>query len=312
MQSQASRPIEAASSFFKTRGHLVVLAGLVGLSLFFRLWGIDWDQGGLYHPDERAILFHVNDLSFPKGDLGSLFSTGSSWNPAWFPYGSLPLYLLKVVGYIAPPFLENPSLVELSIMGRAMSAIADTITVVLIYVVASRLFGRWAGLLGASFIALSALHIQQSHFFVTDIQLGMMLMASFFFLTRAMDEGRLRQFALAGLFYGLAMGTKFSAAPFALVIVAAGLLWVFKSSRRDVWAAFIGGAALIGLSVAMTGFGSRAVLFGAGLLALLGGAALALQQLRSDEALRQRLMHGAQAVLLAGAVALATRFVVAP
>ncbi|MEE9284411.1 MAG: hypothetical protein V3V35_01645, partial [Dehalococcoidia bacterium] len=158
-----------AAGFLSTRGHLLALALIIGLALFFRLYGINWDQGGLYHPDERAILMRVNDLSFPIGDLSSLFSADSDLNPAWFPYGSLPLYLLKLTGYLAPPFLDNPGLDKLAIMGRAISAILDVVTVLFVYIVASRLFNRWAGLLGASFIALSALHIQQSHFFVTDI-----------------------------------------------------------------------------------------------------------------------------------------------
>ena len=220
-----------ALGFLSSRGHLIALALLVGLALFLRLYGINWDQGGLYHPDERAIVMKVSQITFPTGDLGSLFTDESALNPAWFPYGSLPLYLLKLTGFLAPPFFDDPSLEKLAIMGRAISALADVATIVLIYVVGSRLFGRWAGLLGASVITLSALHIQQSHFFVTDIMLAAMLMASFLFLSRAMEDGRLKTFALAALFFGLALSTKFSASPFALAFIAAGALWAFREGR---------------------------------------------------------------------------------
>ncbi len=220
------------TGFLYTRGHLVVLAMVVGLALFLRLYGINWDQGGLYHPDERAILFHVEAISFPIHDLSSLFGPDSSLNPGWFPYGSLPLYLLKLTSYLAPPFLEGPSLHKLAITGRAISALFDVATVILVYAVASRLFTKWTGVLAASFIALSALHIQQSHFFVTDIMLAAWLLASFMFLIRAMEQGRLKSFALAGLFFGLALATKVSAAPMALAFVTAAVLYVWGPGRQ--------------------------------------------------------------------------------
>jgi len=226
----AAESVQArAVGYLKAHWHHVTLALIVGLALFFRLYGINWDQGGLFHPDERAILFHVTDLSFPTGDLDSLFSADSSLNPGWFPYGSFPLYLLKLTGYLAPPFLEDPSFTKLAIMGRATSAIFDVVTIAFIYLVGARLFGKVAGLLGASLIALSVLHIQQSHFFVTDIMLATFLIVSFFFLTRAMDRGTLKSFGLAALFFGLALATKASAAPFALAFVAAGLLYANRA-----------------------------------------------------------------------------------
>ena len=76
---------------------LVILA----LSLGLRLYGLNWDQGFPYtpHPDERAILMKVAEISPPApSDLGQLLDADeSSWNPRWFPYGSLPLYMLKGV-----------------------------------------------------------------------------------------------------------------------------------------------------------------------------------------------------------------------
>ncbi len=215
------------------RGHLLALAAVLGLALFLRIYGIHWDQGGLYHPDERAILTHVYDLKFPKDDLGSLFSAESSLNPKWFPYGSLPLYLLKLVAYIAPPWFENPDLGRLATIGRATSAVFDAFTILIVYLIGARLFNRWAGLLGAGIIALSVLHIQQSHFFVTDIMLATWLVAAFLFLSKAMDSGRAKHFAIAGLFFGLALATKVSAAPFALAFVAAAASYVWKNGSRD-------------------------------------------------------------------------------
>ena len=64
----------------------------------FRFYGIDWDNGYLFHPDERAILFHVIDMRLPSVEnLSVVFDpVDSPLNPQWFPYGSLPLYAVKI------------------------------------------------------------------------------------------------------------------------------------------------------------------------------------------------------------------------
>ena len=84
-------------------GITFLLAGTLLLAMGLRIYGIDWDEGYAYtpHPDERAILMSVDELQFPSlGDWHLLGSAeNSTWNPRWFAYGSLPLYLLKFIQY---------------------------------------------------------------------------------------------------------------------------------------------------------------------------------------------------------------------
>ena len=206
----------------RDRRHLILLVLLAAIALGLRLYGLHWDQGGLYHPDERAVLDHVQRLAFPFRNLSSLWQPESTWNPAWFPYGSFPLYVLKTVSWTLSPWLEYPK--HLASLGRVVSALCDVATVLLAYAVAARFFGRRAGLLAASFIALAVLHIQQSHFFVTDTMLAPLLMASFFFVSKGVTAPTAKSWALAGLFFGLALATKASAAPFVLVFLAGAWL----------------------------------------------------------------------------------------
>ena len=68
----------ASSSRWRTARLSRALAVLLPLAIVFvalglRLYGIDWDQGHLFHPDERAILMRVGELRFPPlNDLGVL------------------------------------------------------------------------------------------------------------------------------------------------------------------------------------------------------------------------------------------------
>ena len=80
---------------FGRRATAIGLLIVVALALFLRMYGLNWDEGQSFtpHPDERAILMKVGDLSFPgPGELGILLDAEKSpWNPRWFPYGSFPL-----------------------------------------------------------------------------------------------------------------------------------------------------------------------------------------------------------------------------
>ena len=44
----------------------LLLGGLALLGLLLRLYGLNWDQGNNFHPDEREILFRVTTLAWPK------------------------------------------------------------------------------------------------------------------------------------------------------------------------------------------------------------------------------------------------------
>ena len=107
--------------------------------------GINWDQGGLFHPDERAILFRVNDMSWPPlSDLGVLLNVEESpLNPRWFPYGSLPIYAVKIAETLISPVVDL-DFHSLRYLGRFLSSLADVGTVLMVYLIASRLYGRRA------------------------------------------------------------------------------------------------------------------------------------------------------------------------
>jgi len=65
------------------------LALILLLAIALRLYGINWDQGGLFHPDERAFLSQVYNLQFPEGDEWSnvLDPELSTLNPGSFNWG---------------------------------------------------------------------------------------------------------------------------------------------------------------------------------------------------------------------------------
>ncbi|MFH1559860.1 MAG: DUF2298 domain-containing protein [Chloroflexota bacterium] len=214
----------------KTRGLALIYAPILiaVLALALRLYGINWDQAGLFHPDERAILFHVNDMSWPSlSNLDVLLDAEKSpLNPRWFPYGSLPLYAVKVVEAVISPF-KDLDFHDLRFVGRSLSALSDVGTVIFVFLLATRLYSRRVGILASLLAALAVLHIQLSHFYAVDTYLTFFIVVSVYFMARVMQEGRLRDSVLAGAFIGLALASKISVAPLFLAFVAAHAIYAF-------------------------------------------------------------------------------------
>ncbi|MCY4651556.1 MAG: glycosyltransferase family 39 protein, partial [Dehalococcoidia bacterium] len=209
------------------------LAIVLVLALALRLYGLNWDDGFGWtpHPDERAILFKVVDLSFPGiSDLPLLLDADESpWNPRWFPYGSFPIYLLKTAGVISsfvPGFDSN----DLRVPGRAVSALADVATIALVYALGAMVWSRRVGLLASALVAIAVIHIQLSHFFAVDTLMALFCFATMLFLVRVARSGKLSDSVLAGIFLGLGLATKISVAPILAAYFVAHFIAAFGLS----------------------------------------------------------------------------------
>ena len=217
------------------------LAIVLLLALALRLYGLDWDDGFGWtpHPDERAILFKVVALSFPGvSDLSLLLNPDESpWNPRWFPYGSFPLYVLKITGALSG-FVPGLDPNDLRAPGRAVSALADVATVALVYALGAMVWSRRVGLLASALVAIAVIHIQLSHFFAVDTLMALFCFATMLFLVRVAHSGRLSDSVLAGIFLGLGLATKISVAPILAAFFVAHFIAAFGLSnsgeRRNV------------------------------------------------------------------------------
>ena len=228
---------EFASRFsFQRISTRYALALILLLAVVLRLYGINWDQGGLFHPDERAFLSQVYNLEVPEGDEWSnvLEPDLSTLNPGSFNWGSLPHYALKAVQYAVAPY-KWMSLFELRYAGRALSALSDTATVFLVFLIGRAVFSSRVGLLAALLSAIAVQQIQLSHFFAVETFMTTLIVASIFYSLRVAQEGRRRDSVLAGVMFGFAVATKFSVLPLGLALVGSHLIYSIsrKGDRFD-------------------------------------------------------------------------------
>lgn len=263
----------------------VGLAAILLLSLVLRLTGIDWDGYYHLHPDERYIVWVGTTIEWPENWKTAFDPVQSTFNPFYWPpdaeskgiqvsrseprdfaYGHWPLYLGVAAGHLlvkcstwAERLPESWTLLRdlcnasgrieythLLVVGRALSALVDTVTVWLVFLIGRRLFNPLAGLIASAFLTLSVMNIQSAHFFITDPFLSAAVAASVYWMVRRVQSRRKWPGWIAGGMVGLAVGAKFSAImlvlPLAIAIgwkrvppvVALGG-WKHKLGRLLLW-----------------------------------------------------------------------------
>lgn len=193
------------------RGYLLLLIPVLMLAALLRFWGLDF---GLPHtlarPDETEIV--TRSLRFLAWDL----------NPRFFHYPSLFFYVLGavfavwagVLALLGQPLTETLAAASLDLspyllLGRAVSALAGITTVAALFALGRLLGGPRVGLAAALLLAVAPLHVRDSHFATTDVLLTLFVTLSVLFVLHSYRTGRRRDYALAGAFAGLAMGTKY-------------------------------------------------------------------------------------------------------
>jgi hypothetical protein len=169
---RSSRPFQIALAL------LLSLLIMIGISYRFR-W-MDWSEGTHLHPDEYGLTNTITQLRLPD-NLGDYFNTRISPLSPYQKYdeagqvvasgpdnrmrwGQWPIILIRAVSEAA----ETTGYGELKMTGRYLSALADSLALLLIFLIGRRLYGPLVGLAAAALSSLAVMQIQQSHFMTAD------------------------------------------------------------------------------------------------------------------------------------------------
>ena len=234
----------------------LVLALILLVALGLRLHGVNWDDGNLFHPDERDIYMRAGCMydvltekagygqcgyvqQYPE-TVGGLPSPGvfldaerSPLNPHWFPLGSILIYVMVFLRWAIELFTDISAL-DMRYVGRPLSALADVGSVFLLFLVGRRMYGQGVGLLAAGLAALAVIHVQNSHFYRPDTFSVLFTLASFWAMLRMVERRRLRDSALLGLVVGLALAPKVNILPLLLPLTLA-YLYILLDSVGGRW-----------------------------------------------------------------------------
>ncbi len=219
----ATRAIGSATFLTVERLALALLATIVLVGGYLRLAHNNWDassdgQSLHLHPDERFITTVLLDIRAPRSIVDYFDTNESPLNPYnrghdTYVYGEFPLFLGKFVA-------AHTSMLTLGFAsdwhnydhahraGRALTGLVDTATIVFVFLTASRLLDRRAGLLAAFLYAFAPLPIQHSHFFVVDPYATFFAAVAIYFAVRLAQGSGWPSAAMAGVALGLGTASK--------------------------------------------------------------------------------------------------------
>ena len=217
----------------------VLLVVIIGFALWLRLWGNNWDAGQHIHPDERFMAMVESHIKIPSS-LGEYFNSKQSpLNPynqgdGSFIYGTFPLFFVRIVAEV----VNKADYGDINLVGRFLAGLFDVGSVLLIFLLGRRLYGRNAGLLAAFLLTVTVLNIQHAHFFVVESFLTFFCLLCIYYSVRIAQEGGWRNYALAGLALGFAVACKLTALPLLGIIGLAAVIraWpTLEAVGRGTW-----------------------------------------------------------------------------
>ena len=191
----------------------LALGLMVGLAAVARFAGIGFGLPLVNcRPDELTLIAHA--IGFFSGDF----------NPHFFSYPSLLMYLYYgmyriyyFLGLASGRFGSSAQLIvefandptRFFLMGRAVSGLLGTLSVVLTYRLAARFFDTSVALISGLFLAFAYLHVRDSHFATTDVPATFFILCSYVWIAKAFEAPSVRAYLMSGTFAGIAASTKY-------------------------------------------------------------------------------------------------------
>lgn len=227
------------------RSNAVVIA-IIAAGVLLRVYGMSWDEGLYLHPDERFIAIVSSErVDAPKwNDIGSILRPadsplnprrdGPDGRPLSFAYGTLPVYVQSVVSWIVNFIAHDDyqSYRHLYKVGRPLTVLMDSLTMLFVFLLTRRLFGQLAGMLAVALYAFSVLAIQLSHFFTVDVWLTAFVTASLYFAVRYIDHPSMGRALAMSAPVGCAFATKASVPALLVPLLVAAVWTLWRSVDR--------------------------------------------------------------------------------
>lgn len=244
------------------KNSILIILGIIGIAVILRICGIRWGLPNelhyySYHPDENMVLAAATKVNILDGHF----------DPGFYNYGSFYIFIVSIgiviatlTGWVNLNW-ENlganiGQISNLYLTGRIAAVLMGIATIYFVYVLGRKAYGRRAGMLAALFMAILPIHVMHSKFMAVDVPSTMLATVALIFAIRLSEGCRLRDYIFAGLFAGLAAGTKYNAG---LVLIAPLVMHLYASKTNPIFRLFdpkligMAGCAVIGFIIGTPG-----------------------------------------------------------
>jgi hypothetical protein len=240
-----------------------VALGIFAFALLIRLIGIGWGlkndlHSQSYHPDEPVIFAYSQAIE----------PTKLSFTPGFYNYGTVYLTLLRVATDMTTAYTGAPDpksddsfwawVSRADLAGRILSALAGAATCSILFLIGSRLFGMFGGVIAGLVISVAPGHVVHSRFQTVDILATCLLAASLLFAlqmipTEGQARGKLWKLAMwSGIFAGLSAGTKYTGLLAVVSLLVA--IWFCSAEENPSFLESKAGLAIVGIGATIIAF----------------------------------------------------------
>ena len=248
---------------------------ILAFALLVRILGLSRDLPYSQYYDEYHTVGRALNLITPDGArmllrepdvepvVQSFFERGAYFYPhRWAGYPPLSIYIqafaYKVyygLGWLLGWFhsITYITTTGVFLVGRLVTALLGTGTVLLVYLIGARMYSRKIGLVSALFLGFSFLHIFNSRIIKPDVLMVFFGCLSFLFAYLIYERGKAVDYILAVIFLAFSVATKYTTVFLILPILLAHILGSLNRGRKAL-AIFLDKRLLILLAFIAGGF----------------------------------------------------------
>jgi hypothetical protein len=219
--------------------YLLLFILILGIGLFFRTWNLGFGLPHSFYADEPEIAELAIKYTYEFKDI---VSNNNYYKliPISFVYGAFPSYLLtikvmgisKLLNFFHIPFDKTTLYIVMRFIMVMFSLLIAFSSAILYKKIYKNTFGFFLTLL---FLSLNWKFIVHSHYVNADIILAALINLSFLFLYLATKKNfDNKNTVLSAIFFGLAIGTKFTA----LISLPLFLFLLIFLAKKDCKATF--------------------------------------------------------------------------
>ncbi len=193
---------------------------IIGLALFLRFWGLNYGLPYFLIDDERTLVYGALKM----GELKTLIPALHAEEFKILYYAPLMsyIYLFFITPFVLIQYFTGhfANLAEIAnyfvidpgpiwLIARAINALIGAASVFLLFLIGKKAFNNWVGLISASFLTTSFLHIQFSHFTrLWGPSLFIVLLVMFLSLC-IWKSPKIKYYLWMGIVGGLGFGTNY-------------------------------------------------------------------------------------------------------
>ncbi len=209
----------------------IIFIGAIAL----RFYGIQFGLPFYYHPDEESKLRVISGM-YARDSL----------NPAYFLHPTALLYFTYALNKFMHFFFWGGGLTDnIVLAGRIVSALAGSISCILLYLIGRLSFSSKTGLYAAGLLAVLPLHVTCSRYMKEDALLTFFVLLTTLLTIWSGRANKPKFLLLAGLVAGFSASVKYSGILTFCILLAAPFIRARSWRPNSSWLFWVGGSLLM-------------------------------------------------------------------